>query len=129
MCCILTYLGPLCVIASIISLLLVCICVCLTILISIIKNICICDFVDSENYIFGKFDTFVKRITKIADMISTMEAFAGLEDARIEGLETVVIQYKNLVDMAKKKNYDILDHRKQQVRKSFGWYLASMCDD
>lgn len=77
---------------------------------------CICDFINSENYIFGKFDTFVKRITKIADMISTMEAFAGLEDVRIEGLETIVLRYKNIVDITKKKHYDILDHRKQEVR-------------
>jgi len=78
----------------------------------------VCHFVDSENYIFGKFDTFVKRITKIADMLSTMESFSGLEDARIEGLEATVLQYKSLVDMVKKKNYDILDHRKKEVRYS-----------
>lgn len=58
----------------------------------------------------------MKRITKIADMISTMEAFAGLKDVRIEGLETVILQYESLVDAAKKKNYDILDYRKQEVR-------------
>ena len=72
--------------------------------------------IDSENYIFGKFDTFVKRISKIADMISTMEAFSGLKDARIEGLEALVFQYNSLVDEAKKKSYDVLDHRKQEVR-------------
>jgi len=74
------------------------------------------DFINSENYIFGKFDTFAKRITKIVDMISTMEAFSGLKDARIEGLEALVLQYNNLVDATKKKNYNILDHRKQEVK-------------
>ena len=58
----------------------------------------------------------MKRITKIADMISTMDAFAGLDDVRIEGLETVILQYESLVDATKMKNYDILDYRKQQVR-------------
>jgi len=72
--------------------------------------------VNSENYIFGKFDTFVKRIRKIADMISTMDTFAGLEDSRIEGLETVILQYQSLVDATKNKNYDILDYRKQEVK-------------
>ena len=70
---------------------------------------------NSENYIFGKFDTFVKRITKIADMITTMEAFGGLKDVKLEGLETVILQYENLVDVTKKKNYDILDYRRQEV--------------
>lgn len=74
-----------------------------------------CDFIYSENYIFGKFDTFVKRLTNIADMISTMEAYAGVEDARIEGLEAIALRYRNYVDAAKKKNYDILGHRKQEV--------------
>jgi len=51
-------------------------------------------------------------------MISTMEAFSGLENARIEGLEAIVLQYNNIVDATKTKNYDILDHRKQEVRDS-----------
>lgn len=58
----------------------------------------------------------MKRITKIADMISTIEAYSGLKDARIEGLEVLVLQYNNLVDAVKKKSYDILNYRKQEVR-------------
>ena len=34
---------------------------------------------------------------------------------KIEGLEAVILQYENLVDVTKKKNYDILDYRKQEV--------------
>ncbi|XP_023932721.1 dynein heavy chain 5, axonemal [Lingula anatina] len=66
----------------------------------------------SENYIFGKFDTFCKRLEKIGDMVNTMENFAGLGDIRIEGIETLAVRYKTIVDSAKKKSYDILDHRK-----------------
>ena len=69
----------------------------------------------SENYIFGKFDTFCKRLEKIADMINTMDAYAGLGDVRIEGIETIAVRYKTVVDATKKKNYDILDHRKGEV--------------
>ena len=32
----------------------------------------------SENYIFGKFDTFCKRLEKIRDMMNTIEAFTGM---------------------------------------------------
>jgi len=74
--------------------------------------------INSENYIFGKFDTFVKRIRKIADMIAAMDAFAGLEDTRLEGLEPVILQYESLIDATKHKNYDVLDYRKQEVRTS-----------
>lgn len=83
-------------------------------------------FYDSENYIFGKFDTFTRRLSKIADMINTMNAYAGLEDIRIEGIELIAVRYKNLVESAKKKNYDVLDHRKLEV--SISYYESVWCE-
>ncbi len=69
-------------------------------------------FFTSENYIFGKFDTFCRRLDKISKMIATIQAYAGLADVRIEGIETIFVRYKTIVEATKKKNYDILDHRK-----------------
>ena len=69
----------------------------------------------SENYIFGKFDTFCRRLEKIADMLNTMEAYSGLSDVHIEGIDLIAVRYKTIVDGTKKKNYDILDHRKPEV--------------
>jgi dynein heavy chain len=69
----------------------------------------------SENYIFGKFDTFCKRLDKIIMMINTMDSYSGLPDVKIEGIDTIVVRYKTVCDGAKKKNYDILDHRKSEV--------------
>jgi len=68
----------------------------------------------SENYIFGKFDTFCKRLEKIVDMINTIEAYSGLGNVRIEGIEPIAVRYKTIVEATKKKNYDILDHRKSE---------------
>ncbi|KAK3576985.1 hypothetical protein CHS0354_005992 [Potamilus streckersoni] len=68
----------------------------------------------SENYIFGKFDTFCKRLERIADIVNTIEMFAGLGDVKIEGIDSIAVRYKTVVDQIKKKNYDILDHRKQE---------------
>ena len=45
-------------------------------------------------------------------MINTMDAYSGLADVRIEGIETIVVRYKTVVEATKKKSYDILDHRK-----------------
>lgn len=39
----------------------------------------------SEMYIFGKFDTFVKRLKKIVEMFETMEMYSHLADSKIEG--------------------------------------------
>ena len=69
----------------------------------------------SENYIFGKFDTFCKRLDKILDMVNTIEVFSALPNLKIEGIDTIVVRYKTIVDNSRKKNYDILDHRKTEV--------------
>ena len=47
-------------------------------------------------------------------MISTMEAYSKLGDVRIEGIDAIAVRYKTLVDATRKKNYDILDHRKTE---------------
>ena len=39
----------------------------------------------SEMYIFGKFDTFERRLQKIIDMFDTMEMYSHLAETRIEG--------------------------------------------
>jgi len=48
-------------------------------------------------------------------MMATIDSYSGLGDVRIEGIEIIVVRYRNLVESAKKKNYDILDYRKQEV--------------
>jgi dynein heavy chain len=55
-------------------------------------------FYFSENYIFGKFDTFCRRLERIADMINTMEMFSGLGDIKIEGVDIIANKYKTIVD-------------------------------
>lgn len=69
----------------------------------------------SENYIFGKFDTFCKRLNKIVQMITLMDQYAGLADVKIEGIDALVVRYKTIVEAMKKKTYDFLDHRKTEV--------------
>lgn len=49
-------------------------------------------------------------------MINTMEMFSGLSDVKIEGMEMIVAKYKTISEVTKKKNYDVLDHRKGEVR-------------
>ena len=113
----------------------------------------------SENYIFGKFDAFCKRLEKIDDMLNTMENLAGLNSIKIEvsfifgswaiwlsfryycllmanawccwtvlwslcfvffqGMETMIVRYNSIVTSVKKKGYDLLDHRKGEVRVIF----------
>jgi len=52
-------------------------------------------------------------------MYLIMDSFARLADLRVDGIEVIVNKYRNLVEAAKKRNYDVLDHRKQEVCWSF----------
>nr|XP_006825999.1 PREDICTED: dynein heavy chain 5, axonemal [Saccoglossus kowalevskii] len=73
----------------------------------------------SENYIFGKFDTFCKRLERIANMMNTIENLSGLSDIKIEGIESISVRFQGIVQTYKKKNYDILDHRKGEFDQDY----------
>uniref|UniRef100_A0A8C4NMQ9 Dynein heavy chain 5, axonemal n=1 Tax=Dicentrarchus labrax TaxID=13489 RepID=A0A8C4NMQ9_DICLA len=61
----------------------------------------------SENYIFGKFDAFCRRLENIADMASSLESL-------VEGIEKIYVRYQTIVSTTKSKSYDILDHRNSE---------------
>uniref|UniRef100_A0A8C0UY83 Dynein heavy chain 5, axonemal-like n=1 Tax=Cyanistes caeruleus TaxID=156563 RepID=A0A8C0UY83_CYACU len=69
----------------------------------------------SENYIFGKFETFCKRLEKIADMSNTMESLLELQRIKIEGIDEITTQYQSIATNTKSKQYDVLDYRKKEV--------------
>ncbi|MGH0158567.1 UNVERIFIED_CONTAM: hypothetical protein FKN15_036114 [Acipenser sinensis] len=48
----------------------------------------------SEMYIFGKFDTFQRRLTKILNMFNTITTYSALEDSKIEGLEVMATTFQ-----------------------------------
>uniref|UniRef100_G3NTE1 Dynein, axonemal, heavy chain 5 n=1 Tax=Gasterosteus aculeatus aculeatus TaxID=481459 RepID=G3NTE1_GASAC len=66
----------------------------------------------SEMYIFGKFDTFQRRLNKILEMFSTVSTYSALQDSKIEGLETFATRFQAIVLNMKKKNYSFLDQRR-----------------
>lgn len=50
----------------------------------------------SEMYIFGKFETFHRRLAKIMDIFTTFQTYAVLQDSKIEGLDGMVTKYQVL---------------------------------
>ncbi|MEQ2172271.1 hypothetical protein GOODEAATRI_019409 [Goodea atripinnis] len=48
----------------------------------------------SEMYIFGKFDTFQRRLNKILEMFDTITTYSALQDSKIEGLETIATRFQ-----------------------------------
>ncbi|XP_060921113.1 dynein axonemal heavy chain 5 [Labrus mixtus] len=73
----------------------------------------------SENYIFGKFDAFCRRLEKIADMATTLESLAALKSMKVEGIEKIYVRYQTVVSTTKSKTYDILDPRKLEFDSDY----------
>ncbi|XP_075265378.1 dynein axonemal heavy chain 5-like isoform X2 [Convolutriloba macropyga] len=73
----------------------------------------------SENYIFGKFDAFCRRLEKIKNMMETIDNLSGLTDVRVEGIDVLAIKFQNIVMATKKKSYDLLDHRKNDFDNDY----------
>ncbi|GAB1603178.1 hypothetical protein Ahia01_000598300, partial [Argonauta hians] len=73
----------------------------------------------SGMYIFGKFDTFVRRLRKIIEMFDTIERYSSLLTSKIEGLESMTRNYLSIVSSLRSKNYDCLDQRKTEYDQDF----------
>ncbi|CAJ1081553.1 dynein axonemal heavy chain 5 isoform X1 [Xyrichtys novacula] len=73
----------------------------------------------SENYIFGKFDAFCRRLEKIADMASTLESLAALSNMKVEGIDKIYVRYQTIISTTKSRTYDILDHRKPEFERDY----------
>uniref|UniRef100_A0A8D0GPG5 Dynein axonemal heavy chain 5 n=1 Tax=Sphenodon punctatus TaxID=8508 RepID=A0A8D0GPG5_SPHPU len=50
----------------------------------------------SEMYIFGKFETFHRRLMKIIHIFNTITTYSVLQDSKIEGLEVMATKYQVL---------------------------------
>uniref|UniRef100_A0A4X1TPM1 AAA+ ATPase domain-containing protein n=1 Tax=Sus scrofa TaxID=9823 RepID=A0A4X1TPM1_PIG len=73
----------------------------------------------SEMYIFGKFETFHRRLAKIMDIFTTFQTYAVLQDSKIEGLDGMVTKYQDIVATIKKKEYNFLDQRKMDFEQDY----------
>lgn len=69
----------------------------------------------SDNYVFGKFDTFCKRLENIADLTTTLETLSGLQLIKLEGIEKVNVRFQTIINNIKSKTYNMLDQRKTEV--------------
>ncbi|XP_052061669.1 dynein axonemal heavy chain 8-like [Mytilus californianus] len=66
----------------------------------------------SEMYIFGKFETFCRRLDKIITLLNYIQIFSTLSESKVEGIETYGGRFQQILGSIKKKPYDFLDQRK-----------------
>ncbi|OXB65197.1 hypothetical protein ASZ78_004954 [Callipepla squamata] len=82
----------------------------------------------SEVYIFGKFETFNRRVLKIIDVFNTMKTYSALQESKIEGLEEMITKYERIVDIMKKRDYNFLDQRKADFDQDYEEFCKEIND-
>ncbi|XP_061675571.1 dynein axonemal heavy chain 5 [Syngnathoides biaculeatus] len=91
----------------------------------------------SEMYIFGKFDTFQRRLNKILEMLATISTYSALQDAKIEGLETMATRFQTTEMQAKweaiklnmkTKHYSFLDQRRTDFDVDYEEFCKSTAE-
>jgi len=73
----------------------------------------------NELHIFGKFELFCKRIQKLIDVFTTIEQFTSLSNYNIDGMETLINRFFEIVDELKRKTSDLLDYTKPAFDKDY----------
>lgn len=69
--------------------------------------------------IFGKFDLFCRRITKLKELFSTIKQFKTLEKHNLENIQPIVTSFQNYVTVFKKKNHKLLDFNNNTFDRDF----------
>jgi dynein heavy chain len=69
--------------------------------------------------IFGKFDLFCRRITKLKELFSTIKQFKTLEKHNLENIQPIVNSFQQYVNSFKKKNHKLLDFNNNTFDRDF----------
>lgn len=84
----------------------------------------------SENFVFGKFDTFCDRLKKIIQMFNLIDDYNYLFERRLEGLllgealEDAMTQFDEAKKEVVNKLYDYLDHRNVEFNTDFQSFMS-----
>ncbi|XP_066479011.1 dynein axonemal heavy chain 5 [Tiliqua scincoides] len=82
----------------------------------------------SEMYIFGKFETFHRRLLKIVHVFDTITTYSVLQNSKMEGLEVMATKYQSIVATMKKKQYNFLDQRKTDFDQDYEEFCKQIND-
>lgn len=87
-------------------------------------------FAFSENFVFGKFDTFCVRLSKIIEMFNLIDDYNQLFERRLEGLllgealEDAIVNFDESKKIIVSKKYDYLDHRNIQFNQDHEQFMT-----
>ena len=73
----------------------------------------------SESQIFGKFDMFIRRVTKLISLFGSVEQFETLARHNLEGIEEILRKFGMVMDDLKSKNHNLLDYESTIFDRDF----------
>ena len=82
----------------------------------------------SETYIFGKINTFARRLQKLIDMFTILKSFGRLSLSKIEGIEMINAKFQLIMTTIRKKPYNMLDYRKTEFDVDFEEFKRQIND-
>jgi len=65
---------------------------------------------------------------QILFVLTSVEVYSGLQTCVIEGIENLSNKFQNIFLAIKKKQYDVLDHRKPEFDRDYDEYQKSIFD-
>lgn len=73
----------------------------------------------SESAIFGKLETFCRRIVKLIDMFSTIRQFRMLASHKLEGMGDLLSRFEDLASTFRSKGHDLLDYNNSTFDRDY----------
>ncbi len=73
----------------------------------------------SPNQIFGKFDLFCRRITKLIELFGTIQQFKTLDKHNLEGISPIIKMFDKHVGEFKKKSHRLLEYHMNTFDRDF----------
>jgi len=82
----------------------------------------------SETFIFGRFDLFCRRVTKLIDMFQTVHQFTSLSQHRFDGMEGLVKNFKSMLEEFQYKRHDLLDFTTNRFDRDYVEFNVRISD-
>ena len=67
-------------------------------------------------------------LLQILFVLMSVEVYSGLQTCVIEGIEPLSLKFQNIFLSIKKKQYDVLDHRKPEFDRDYDEYQKYLFD-
>ena len=65
----------------------------------------------SPNQIFGKFDLFCRRVSKLIELFGTIQQFETLGKNKLENIDEIINTFNASVEQFRKKNHKLLNFK------------------